>query len=46
VGSLVLANGTDRVVKFNPATGIFAPYNVPTPTARPGGIPRIKLDNI
>jgi streptogramin lyase len=43
---LVLANGTDKVVKFNPAPEICTSYKIPTSAARPAGISSDKLDNM
>jgi copper transport protein len=43
---LVVANGPDRVVKFDPAAEQFSSYDIPTPDARPAGITSDRMGNI
>jgi copper transport protein len=43
---IVAGNGSDKVVKFDPASEQFSSYNIPTPDARPAGITSDRLDNI
>jgi copper transport protein len=43
---IVVGNGSDKVVKFDPATEQFSSYNIPTLDARPAGISSDSLGNI
>jgi copper transport protein len=43
---IVVGNGSDKVVKFDPASEQFSSYNIPTPDARPAGITSDRLGNI
>jgi len=43
---LVLPNGTEKVVKFKPATEIFTSYKIPTLATRLAGITSDKLGNM
>jgi copper transport protein len=43
---IVAGNGSDKVVKFDPAIEQFSSYNIPTPDARPAGITSDRLGNI
>jgi copper transport protein len=43
---LVVANGADKVVKFDPATEKFSSYDIPTPDARPAGTTSDRFGNI
>ena len=43
---IVVGNGSDKVVKFDPATEQFSSYNIPTLDARPAGITSDTLGNI
>jgi copper transport protein len=43
---IVVGNGSDKVVKFDPATEQFSSYNIPTLDARPAGITSDSLGNI
>jgi copper transport protein len=43
---IVAGNGSDKVVKFDPAVEQFSSYNIPTPDARPSGITSDRLGNI
>ena len=43
---IVSGNGSDKVVKFDPASEQFSSYNIPTPDARPAGITSDRLGNI
>lgn len=43
---LLLANRTDKVVKFKPTTEIFTSYKIPISAARPAGITSDKLGNM
>jgi copper transport protein len=43
---LVVANGADKVVKFDPATDKFSSYDIPTPDARPAGTTSDRFGNI
>jgi copper transport protein len=43
---IVAGNGSDKVVKFDPAFEQFSSYNIPTPDARPAGITSDRLGNI
>jgi copper transport protein len=43
---IVAGNGSDKVVKFDPAVEQFSSYNIPTPDARPAGITSDRLGNI
>jgi copper transport protein len=43
---IVAGNGSDKVVKFDPAVELFSSYNIPTPDARPAGITSDRLGNI
>ncbi|MDP8886732.1 MAG: hypothetical protein M3M91_02960, partial [Thermoproteota archaeon] len=43
---IVVGNGSDKVVKFNPATEQFSSYNIPTLDARPAGITSDSFGNI
>ena len=43
---IVVGNGSDKVVKFDPASEQFSSYNIPTLDARPAGITSDTLGNI
>jgi copper transport protein len=43
---LVVANGPDKVVKFDPSTEKFSSYDIPTPDARPAGTTSDRFGNI
>jgi copper transport protein len=43
---LVVTNGTDKIVKFDPSTERFSSYNIPTLGARPAGITSDRFGNI
>jgi copper transport protein len=43
---IVAGNGSDKVVKFDPAVEQFSSYKIPTPDARPAGITSDRLGNI
>jgi len=43
---LVVSNGADKIVKFDPATEKFSSYDIPTPDARPAGVTSDRLGNI
>lgn len=43
---LVVGNGADKVIKFEPATEEFSSYDIPTPDARPAGIASDRMGNI
>jgi copper transport protein len=43
---VVVGNGSDKVVKFDPATEQFSSYAIPTQDARPAGITSDRLGNI
>jgi copper transport protein len=43
---IVVGNGSDKVVKFDPAIEQFSSYEIPTPDARPAGITSDRLGNI
>ena len=43
---LVVTSGEDKVIKFDPSTGQFSSYNIPTPDARPAGVTSDLLGNI
>lgn len=43
---LVVANGADKVVKFDPTTEKFSSYDIPTPDARPAGTTSDRFGNI
>ena len=43
---IVVGDGSDKVVKFDPASEQFSSYNIPTPDARPAGITSDRLGNI
>ena len=43
---IVVGNGPDKVVKFDPAIEQFSSYEIPTPAARPAGITSDRLGNI
>jgi copper transport protein len=43
---LVVANGADKVVKFDPSTEKFSSFNIPTPEARPAGTSSDRFGNI
>jgi streptogramin lyase len=43
---LVIANGADKVVKFDPTVEQFSSYDIPTPNARPAGIVSDSRGNI
>jgi copper transport protein len=43
---LVVTNGSDKVVRFDPATEQFSSYDIPTPDARPAGITSDRTGNI
>ncbi|MDQ3888751.1 MAG: copper resistance protein CopC [Thermoproteota archaeon] len=43
---LVVENGTDKVVKFDPSTEKFSSFNIPTPEARPAGTTSDRFGNI
>jgi copper transport protein len=43
---LVIANGADQVIKFDPATEHFSSYDIPTPDARPAGVTTDRTGNI
>jgi copper transport protein len=43
---IVVANGADKVIKFDPATEKFSSYDIPTPEARPAGIASDRMGNI
>ena len=43
---IVSGNGSDKVVKFDPASEEFSSYTIPTPDARPAGITSDRLGNI
>jgi copper transport protein len=43
---IVVGDGSDKVVKFDPAFEQFSSYNIPTPDARPAGITSDRLGNI
>jgi copper transport protein len=43
---LVVANGADKVVKFDPSTEKFSSYDTPTPDARPAGTTSDRFGNI
>jgi copper transport protein len=43
---LVVENGADKIVKFDPSTEKFSSFNIPTPEARPAGITSDRLGNI
>jgi copper transport protein len=43
---IVVGNGSDKVVKFDPAIEKFSSYEIPTPDARPAGITSDRLGNI
>jgi copper transport protein len=43
---VVVADGADKVVKFNPSTEKFSVYDIPTPDARPAGTTSDRFGNI
>jgi copper transport protein len=43
---LVVANGADKVIKFDPSTEKFSSYDIPTPDARPAGTTSDRFGNI
>jgi copper transport protein len=43
---LVITNGADKVVKFDPTVEQFSSYDIPTPNARPAGIVSDSRGNI
>jgi copper transport protein len=43
---LVVANGADKIVKFDPSTEKFSSYSIPTPEARPAGTTFDRFGNI
>jgi copper transport protein len=43
---LVIANGADKVIKFDPTAEQFSSYDIPTPDARPAGIVSDRTGNI
>ncbi|HEU0144419.1 MAG TPA: CopD family protein, partial [Nitrososphaera sp.] len=43
---LVVEDGADKIVKFDPSTEKFSSFNIPTPEARPAGITSDRLGNI
>ncbi|HKI07148.1 MAG TPA: hypothetical protein VKA09_02015, partial [Nitrososphaeraceae archaeon] len=43
---LVVSNGADKVVKFDPAAEKFSSYDIPTLDARPAGVTSDRLGNI
>ena len=43
---VVVENGTDKVVKFDPLNERFSSYNIPTVGARPAGITSDRLGNM
>jgi copper transport protein len=43
---IVVGNGSDKVVKFDPASEEFSSYTIPTPDARPAGITSDRLGNV
>jgi copper transport protein len=43
---LVVENGADKIVKFDPSTEKFSSYNIPTPEARPAGTTSDRFGNI
>jgi copper transport protein len=43
---IVVGNGADKVIKFEPATEEFTSYDIPTQDARPAGIASDRMGNI
>ena len=43
---IVVGNGADKVIKFEPATEAFSSYDIPTQDARPAGIASDRMGNI
>ncbi|MDQ3851675.1 MAG: copper resistance protein CopC [Thermoproteota archaeon] len=43
---IVVGNGTDKIVKFDPSTEKFSSYDVPTPNAGPAGTISDRFGNI
>lgn len=43
---IVVGNGADKVIKFEPATQEFSSYDIPTPDARPAGVASDRMGNI
>ncbi|MDQ3968677.1 MAG: hypothetical protein M3275_09830, partial [Thermoproteota archaeon] len=43
---IVVGDGSDKVVKFDPASEEFSSYTIPTPDARPAGITSDRLGNV
>jgi copper transport protein len=43
---IVVGNGADKVIKFEPAIEEFTSYDIPTPDARPAGIASDRMGNI
>jgi copper transport protein len=43
---LVIADGADKVIKFDPTAEQFSSYDIPTPNARPAGIVSDRTGNI
>jgi copper transport protein len=43
---IVVGNGADKVIKFEPANEAFSSYDIPTQDARPAGIASDRMGNI